>query len=132
MKKYAILCGSAQQGFRQKKMYDMYDFLLTDEGGAFLEGNICVFPNGINELMLECVLNSVIDGDSEKSVILYFFTNSPISKDAKTFLLNDFEIRKDVLSYYADLAKKCDISWHVVYEVDQNFVNEQSLGFLKM
>ena len=97
-----------------------------------MEGNICVFPNGINELMLECVLNSVIDGDSEKSVILYFFTNSPISKDAKTFLLNDFEIRKDVLSYYADLAKKCDISWHVVYEVDQNFVNEQSLGFLKM
>ena len=59
MKKYAILCGSAPNDYRQKKLEEKYDFLETKEG--FEPGSIVSFPNGVTELFLESVLNESFD-----------------------------------------------------------------------
>ena len=47
MNHYAILCGSAPEGFRQKKLEDMYDFLINPEGKKYKPENIIVFSSGI-------------------------------------------------------------------------------------
>ena len=53
MNKYAFLIGSAKKSFRQKKLCNMETFLQTEEGGSLPEKNICIFPGGINELLME-------------------------------------------------------------------------------
>ena len=56
LKKYAILCGSAPDGFTQKKINEMHDFLTSDAGGFWAEKDIVIFPNGVTEAMLSFVL----------------------------------------------------------------------------
>ena len=145
MKKYAILCGSAPNDYRQKKLEEKYDFLETKEG--FEPGSIVSFPNGVTELFLESVLNESFDkaeddeSDSGK-VVLYIFAkseedlNSVLSdscvEGVKVVRLGDNEIRKDVLAYYADLAEKQEIDFQVVYDFDGEFISEEELGFEKV
>lgn len=145
MKKYAILCGSAPNDYRQKKLEEKYDFLETKEG--FEPGSIVSFPNGVSELFLESVLNESFDkaadedSDSGK-VVLYLFAkaeadlNSVLSdscvEGVKVVRLGDNEIRKDVLAYYADLAEKQEIDFQVVYDFDGEFISEEELGFEKV
>lgn len=61
MNRYVILCGSAPNDFRQKKLIKKYDFLISDEGNAIPAGLIVIFPNGVPELLLEATLNDVLD-----------------------------------------------------------------------
>ena len=61
MSKYAILCGSAPKGFRQKKLKYKYDFLESEAGRCCESGYIVDFPNGVNELFLEGVLNEALE-----------------------------------------------------------------------
>lgn len=145
MKKYAILCGSAPNDYRQKKLEEKYDFLETKEG--FEPGSIVSFPNGVSELFLESVLNESFDKASDEDsdsgkVFLYLFAkaeadlNSVLSdsfvEGVKVVRLGDNEIRKDVLAYYADLAEKQEIDFQVVYDFDGEFINEEELGFEKV
>lgn len=145
MKKYAILCGSAPNDYRQKKLEEKYDFLETKEG--FEPGSIVSFPNGVSELFLESVLNEsfdkAVDDESDSGkVFLYLFAkaeadlNSVLSdsfvEGVKVVRLGDNEIRKDVLAYYADLAEKQEIDFQVVYDFDGEFINEEELGFEKV
>lgn len=145
MKKYAILCGSAPNDYRQKKLEEKYDFLETKEG--FEPGSIVSFPNGVTELFLESVLNESFDKaeDDESDlgkVVLYIFAkseedlNSVLSdscvEGVKVVRLGDNEIRKDVLAYYADLAEKQEIDFQVVYDFDGEFISEEELGFEKV
>ena len=51
MTRYAILCGSAPDGFTQKKINEMHDFLTSDAGGFWAEKDIVIFPNGVTEAM---------------------------------------------------------------------------------
>ena len=66
MNGFALLCGSAPKGFRQRKIEDMYDFLTGGAGGRYEPENIIVFPNGTNELFLENLLNASFDKASEE------------------------------------------------------------------
>ena len=59
MPKYAILCGSAPDGFSQKKLNDMKDFLASKDGGSWAKGGIVSFPNGVSEKTLETVLENI-------------------------------------------------------------------------
>lgn len=145
MKKYAILCGSAPNDYRQKKLEEKYDFLETKEG--FEPGSIVSFPNGVSELFLESILNESFDkaaddeSDSGK-VVLYIFAKT--EADLKSELsdscvegvevvrLGDNEIRKEVLAYYADLAEKQEIDFQVIYDYDDEFITEEELGFEKV
>ena len=56
MNNFAILCGSAPEGFRQKKIEDMYDFFKSRK-----EENVICFPNGVSEILLEKILGEVFD-----------------------------------------------------------------------
>ncbi|MBQ4378003.1 MAG: hypothetical protein IJR39_13005 [Treponema sp.] len=145
MKKYAILCGSAPNDYRQKKLEKKYDFLETKEG--FEPGSIVSFPNGVTELFLESTLNEAFDkatdddSDSGK-VFLYLFAKTEADLNAelsdscvegvKVVRLGNNEIRKEVLAYYADLAEKQEIDFLVVYDFDSEFISEEELGFEKV
>lgn len=135
MTKFALLCGSAPEDFRQKKILDMHDFLVSESGGFVPERNIVIFPNGVNELMLECTLNNVFDGsagDEPEEILLYVCTDSPIPDSDESVFLRGEEIRRDVISYYADLAKKIEIGFQVIFDSDRELVNEESLGWEKI
>ena len=146
MLNYALLCGSAPDGFRQKKLVDMHNFLTSEAGGTLSQQNVIIFPNGVNELFLEGVLNSVFDSAVEEDdgeVLLYFCAltetdlHSELSDSAcagvEVVRLRENEIRKDVIAYYAEkLAGMLDVKCRVVYEADEKFVSEESLGYEKI
>ncbi|MBR1404375.1 MAG: hypothetical protein IJ558_09360 [Treponema sp.] len=152
MIRYAILCGSAPLDFRQKRLEHMYDFLTSGEGGSYEPGTVIVFPNGVNELLLEGALNSVLDEAEEKDsadentaeeymgeVLLYFCAQSEADLCAElsdsacagveVVRLGSDEVRKDVIAYYAGLAEQLGVKLRVVYETDDALMSEEELGY---
>ena len=59
MTKCAILCGSAPEDFRQKRLAAKYDSLVDESG--YEPGGIVMFPNGVHELLLESALDEASD-----------------------------------------------------------------------
>lgn len=124
---YAILCGSAPEDYRQKKLNTLSDSLINND-----KWHVTTFPNGIDEFMLEYTLNNIIDGKSgncAKSIFLYFCTESPLSDADTNIWLCKNEIRKDILQFYVNLAEKCDVDFQIVYDSDREFVSEEKLGY---
>ncbi len=80
MKKYSILCGSAPEGFTQKKINEMHDFLTSEAGGSWAEKDIVIFPNGITEAMLAFVLER-LKADKTEQILLYICTLSPVADE---------------------------------------------------
>lgn len=140
---YAVLCGSAPENYRQKKLVYMHDFLTSEKGGSVPESNIIIFPNGANELFLESVLNGIFDdaaAEEKSDVLLYFCAES--ESDLKIELsdceragveavrLGKNEIRKDVIAYYSEkLARMLDVKCRVIYEADNQLISEEELGY---
>ena len=104
--------------------------------------NIIVFPNGVDELLLESVLNGVFDAAEEDGgkVLLYFCarTESDLSAELsdsvcagiEVIRLGDNEIRKEVIVYYTEtLADMLEVKCSVTYEADDEFVSEETLGY---
>lgn len=120
----------------------MYEFLKTPKGGSLLDSQIILFPNGVNEILLESTLNSVleeIDCLENTQILLYFCTlkNQNLSlknqqNNVEVIQLGSEQIRKDVILYYEDFAKKLGVKFSVVYESDANFVSEDELGWKKV
>ena len=142
MVKYVVLCGSAPNGCCQKRLEDIYDFLISEAGGLVPKKNIIVFPNGVDELLLESVLNGVFDAAEEDGgkVLLYFCarTESDLSAELsdsvcagiEVIRLGDNEIRKEVIVYYTEtLADMLEVKCSVTYEADDEFVSEETLGY---
>lgn len=146
MKRYAVLCGSAPEGFRQKKLELTYEFLTGAEGasGADSGANIIVFPNGISELSLEAVLNDALDNaasEDDGEVLLYFYAASEADLNALSeyeavgygrlpvVRLCGEEIRRDVIAYYMDLAEQTGVRLIVEYGQDGEFLKEEELGW---
>ena len=142
MTKYAVLCGFAPEGCRQKKLVDMYDFLTSEAGGAVPERNIVIFPNGMHELLLESALNGIFDAaaeEDESEVVLYLCAATEADLHAKlsdcagvgveVVRLGSDEVRKDVIAYYAELAEKLEIGFRVVYAADSELVSDEELGY---
>lgn len=153
--RHAILCGAAPKGMIQKKLDEMYDSLLRENGGLFCESEIVIFPNGVTELFLENVLNNAFDEAVETDfededfaeyctgdILLYFCarTKSDLSAELsesycdgiEVVSLNEDEIRKDVIAYYENLAENLDVHFCVHYEADTEFVTENALGYEKI
>ena len=146
---FAILCGSAPEGYRQKKLADRYDFLTSSAGGAVPGKHISIFPCGVNELVLEGVLNGVFaaaaeaDGETGAGEVLLYFcalterdVRAELSDSAipgvEVVRLGSDEVRKDVIAYYAELAEKLEIGFRVVYAADSELVSESALGYEKV
>ena len=145
MQKYAVLCGSAPDGYRQLKVEKMYDFLTSESDWRVPEKNIVMFPNGVNELFLESVLNGVFDeaAEDDGEVLLYFCAKAEsdlyaeLSDSAcagvEVVRLGENEIRKDVIAYYAEkLADMLGVKCRVMYEADSASISAESIGWEKM
>ena len=72
MKRCAILCGSAPDGFTQKKINEMHDFLTSEAEGFWAEKEITIFPNGVDEAMLTFVLER-LKADKTEQILLYIY-----------------------------------------------------------
>lgn len=102
LKKYAILCGSAPDGFTQKKINEMHDFLASSSGGLWAEKDIAIFPNGVDEPTLSFVLER-LKADKTEQILLYICTLTPVADKEKSVWLGGDEVRKIVIeSFCAD------------------------------
>ena len=132
MTRYALLCGSAPNDYRQKKLEDMFDSLSEKDGW-----HVTCMANGTDEFMLEYALNNVLDGDAgdeacgvgHVSVLLYFCTQTPVADSEETIWLGGNEIRKEVIEYYAKLFAENEIDFQVIYDSDRKMVSEEELGY---
>ncbi len=118
MSQFAFLCGAAKEGFQQKKFSQMYERLITDE---WLEREITLFPNGVDEILLEYAITNCITELKAKQIILYICTTSETTSE-------DI-IRKSVIDKYEDMADKDGIDMRVVYDFDDEMVCEDALGW---
>lgn len=115
LKKYAILCGCAPDGFTQKKITEMHGFLVSDAGGAWTEEEIMIFPNGASEAMLNFVLERLRSAGTEY-VLLYICTLSPVSDKETSVWLGGEEIRRSVIEPFCSecgvqLVLDCGREW---------------------
>ncbi len=94
MARYALICGSPDSEDAEKKISRVYDSLVSQ---GWTEREITMFPDGVNELMLEYVLNNCVSQKAEE-VLLCFCSDLA-------------EIRKDVIEHYKKI-----LNLQVVFE----------------
>ena len=121
MKKHAILCGSAPNGFTQKKINEMHDFLTSEAGGFWAEKEITIFPNGVTEAMLSFVLER-LKADKTEQIFLYICALSPVSESEKSVWLGGEEVRKNVIEAFC--ADGCG---QVIYDSCRELVREEEM-----
>ena len=119
LKKHAILCGSAPNGFTQKKINEMHDFLISEAGGSWAEKEIMIFPNGVDEAMLSFVLER-LKADKTEQILLYVCTLSPVAESDKSVWLGGEEVRKSVIEAFC-----ADWCVQVVYDSCRELVREE-------
>ena len=128
--RYALLCGSAPNDYRQKKLNDLYDSLLETDGW-----NVTCMANGIDEFMLEYAFKNILSenaGGAVSGLLLYFCTETPVSESDSSFWLGSWEIQKNTITHYSDWAKQSKLDFQVIYDSDREFVSEKDLGYEKL
>lgn len=118
---YAILCGSAPDGFTQKKINEMHDFLISSAGGLWAEKDILIFPNGVTETMLSFVLER-LKADKTDQILLYICTMSPVAEEDKSVWLGGDEVRKSVIEAFCE-----DGHAQVVYDSCREFASDEEI-----
>ena len=133
MVQYAFLVGTAPQDYRQKRLVHFYNNLKSEY--TFSERDIYIFPNGVDEILLEYALTNAIEQNSNGTsgsvsrIFLYICALSQdCIKDDYITLGND-EIRKLVIAHYAAMAKNVGIEFEIIYDSDGEVVSEESLGW---
>ena len=119
LKKHAILCGSAPDGFTQKKINEMHDFLTSEAGGFWAEKEITIFPNGVDEAMLSFMLER-LKTDKTEQILPYICTLSPVADEDKSVWLGEDEVRKSVIEAFC-----ADGRGQVVYDSCREFTSEE-------
>ena len=121
MTRYAILCGSAPDGFTQKKINEMHDFLTSDAGGFWAEKDIVIFPNGVTEAMLSFVLER-LKADKTAQILQYICTLSPDEDDDKSVWLGGEEVSRRVIEAFC-----ADGHGQVIYDCGREFEREEEM-----
>lgn len=121
LKKHAILCGSAPDGFTQKKINEMHDFLTSEAGGAWAEKDIAIFPNGVDEPTLSFVLER-LKADKTEQILLYICTLSPVADEDKSVWLGGEEVRKSAIEEFC--ADGCG---QVIYDCGREFESDKEM-----
>ncbi len=142
MTRHAILCGCAPDGFTQKKINEMHDFLTGEAGGSWAEKEIVIFPNGVSEAMLSFVLER-LKAEKTEQILLYICTLSPVADEDESVWLGGEEVRKSVASAGSATGKsepavgKSELasasyatgnSIQVIYDVCRDFVSDEETG----
>lgn len=96
VKRYAVLCGSAPDGRRQKKIAAMHSFLTSEEGGLWAEAEIIIFPNGVSGTMLSFVLER-LRADGIEYIFLYVCPLSPVSDGDTSVWLGGKEVERRMI-----------------------------------
>ena len=122
--RHAILCGCAPDGFTQKKINEMHDFLTSEAGGSWAEKDIVIFPNGVDEAMLSFVLER-LRADKTEQILLYICTLSPVADEDKSVWLGGEEVRKSVIESMASASSATGIEAQVVYDCGREMVREE-------
>ena len=120
MKRCAILCGSAPNGFTQKKINEMHDFLTSEAGGLWAEKEITIFPNGVTEAMLSFMLERLKANKTEQ-ILLYMCTLSPVADEDESVWLGE-EVRKSVIEAFC--ADGCG---QVIYDYGRELMREEEM-----
>ena len=121
MTRHAILCGCAPDGFTQKKINEMHDFLASEAGGSWVEKEIMIFPNGVTEAMLSFVLER-LKADKTEQILLYICALSPVAESEKSIWLGGEEVRKSVIeAFFADGCGQ------VVYDCGREMVRDEEI-----
>ena len=121
MTRHAILCGSAPDGFTQKKINEMHDFLISEASGFWAEKEITIFPNGVTEAMLTFMLER-LKSDKTEQILLYICTLSPVADEDKSVWLGGEEVRKSVIEAFC--ADGCG---QVIYDCGKELVREEEM-----
>ena len=121
MTRHAILCGSAPDGFTQKKINEMHDFLISEASGFWAEKEITIFPNGVTEAMLTFMLER-LKSDKTEQILLYICTLSPVADEDKSVWLGGDELRKSVIEAFC--ADGCG---QVIYDCGKELVSEEEM-----
>ena len=121
MKKHAVLCGSAPDGFTQKKINQMHDFLTSEAGGFWAEKDIVIFPNGVSESMLAFVFER-LEAEKTEQILLYVCTLSPVVDSDKSVWLGGEEIRKSLIEAFC--ADGCG---QVIYDCGREMVSDEEM-----
>lgn len=121
MSHYAILCGSAPDGFTQKKINEMHDFLISSAGGFWAEKDILIFPNGVTEAMLSFVLER-LKADKTEQILLYICTLSPVADEDKSVWLGGDEVRKSLIEAFC-----ADGRGQVIYDSCREFAGDEEI-----
>ncbi|WP_298740257.1 hypothetical protein [uncultured Treponema sp.] len=122
MTRHAILCGCAPDGFTQKKINEMHDFLASEAGGSWAEKEIMIFPNGVTEAMLSFVLER-LKADKTEQILLYICTLSPTADEDKSVWLGGEEVRKSVASASSVAANFIQ----VIYDCGMEFESDEEM-----
>jgi len=120
--RHAILCGCAPDGFTQKKINEMHDFLASEAGGSWAEKEIMIFPNGVTEAMLSFVLER-LKADKTEQILLYICTLSPTADEDKSVWLGGEEVRKSVASASSVAANFIQ----VIYDCGMEFESDEEM-----
>lgn len=115
----AILCGSAPDGFMQKKINEMHNFLTSEAGGSWAEKEITIFPNGMDDAMLSFMLER-LKADKTEQILLYICTLSPVVDEDKSVWLGEDEVRKIVIEAFC--ADGCG---QVIYDCGRELVSAE-------
>lgn len=125
MTRYAILCGSAPDGFTQKKINEMHDFLTSDAGGFWAEKDIVIFPNGVTEAMLSFVLER-LKADKTEQILLYICTLSPVADEDKSVWLGGYEVRRSLIEAFCS-----DVCAQVIYDCGRKLERNEEIELEK-
>ena len=121
MTRHAILCGSAPNGFTQKKINEMHDFLTSEAGGFWAEKEITIFPNGVTEAML-CFMLERLKADKTEQILLYICTLSLVADEDKSVWLGKDEVRKSVIEAFCE-----DVCSQVIYDCGRELVSDEEM-----
>ena len=121
LKKHAVLCGSAPDGFTQKKINEMHDFLTSEAGDFWAEKDIVIFPNGVSESMLAFVFER-LEAEKTEQILLYVCTLSPVVDSDKSVWLGGEEIRKSLIEAFCE-----DGHGQVIYDCGGEMVRDEEM-----
>lgn len=128
MSRYAILAGiSSKNGFQQKSLCDIYDFLKSRAGGAWSDQEILILPEGVDEAMLKFILRRVAEAGTD-FLFLYFCGIETDSVTQDGFTIGGEKIKR----FYIEETCKAQVTvfdaCEALVPVDDDFESEYDEG----
>ena len=101
-KKNAILIGCSKTDNRQKSLCEFYDFLLSNEGGAWEESELTIFPNGIDLSILKLSLKNLSEENTD-FLLVYFCGKAQDKRFSEGFQFDGIQLKiKNFFQNYCD------------------------------